>query len=212
MNLGKALLVAVALLLAPSVGRAADPGYFIVNNLNIAPTGYLDLNGWGVVKTTPFATVNAYLTDITGISGQLRSTKVATDPNFYYGIAISKGEVHNNWIGTDSFYTHTPIANTDSLLTIAYWGDSNFDGVTNSDDYGYIDYAYSSQDPTLFGWIAGDFDHNGVVNSDDYGYIDYVYASAPVAAGASAQAVPEPSVVILLLSALVGLVAFLRKR
>ena len=184
----------------------------MVNNLNIDPTGYVDVSGWGVVTTTPFATVNGYITD--GVTGQLRSSKVANDPNFLYGLAAMKGQDYNDFVG-GAFHLRSPVLNGDSLLQATYWGDFNLDGITDSLDYGYINFAYDSGDPANTGWIFGDFDRSGVVDSLDYGYINYVYdylTVNPPVGGASAQAVPEPSVVVLLISALVGLVVYRRKR
>jgi hypothetical protein len=105
-------------------------------------------------------------------------------------------------------------------MRYTYYGDSNLDGVVNSDDYGYIDFAYQSGGAAAgyTGWVWGDYTNDGQINSDDYGYIDYVYQSQfpPLGGSAAAAAgavVPEPSTVILLVSsAICALFVSLRKR
>jgi hypothetical protein len=213
MNFRRALLVAVAMLAVSSAAMAADPGYFMVNTLTIDPTAYLDMPGWGVVTGgTPYATVNGYITDPFGATGRIRSSVVANDPLTLHSIGSMSGQDYNDLVGAPSFQLRNPVLPNDSLLRVTYWGDSNLDGTTNFDDYGYINFAYAAGG--LSGWVWGDYDRNGTIDFDDYGYINYAYASisAAGAAGAGAQAVPEPSVVVLLLSAVVGFVAFLRKR
>jgi hypothetical protein len=185
----------------------AQGGTVVVDNFNIKtltfddPAGVLDVNEYGIVTVTPFTGIQTLVA-----SGNIISTKAATDPSGVQTLAIINGDEYANILG-GAFHGHT-VVSTDTLLQRSYYGDANLDGVVNVDDYGYIDAGYGGNN----GWILGDFDNNGVVNVDDYGYIDAGYGQ-PVAAAASAATVPEPSTLVLLFgSALAGFVAYLRKR
>jgi hypothetical protein len=61
---------------------------------------------------------------------------------------------------------------TDSVVEYTYYGDSDFTGVVNFDDYARTDDGFNSN---RTGWFNGDFDYNGVVNFDDYHLIDLAF-------------------------------------
>jgi hypothetical protein len=212
MNFRRALLVAVAMLAVSSAAMAADPGYFIVNSLPITSPGYLDMQWktWGVVKTSPnWAGVDNYVT-----TSAIRSTDAVNEPNGIGTIASVDGTVYAAYLGS-TFHLYNPVAAGNSLLQVTYYGDSNLDGLVNGDDYGFIDYAYQGGDPgVLTGWIGGDYNHDGLINSDDYGYIDFAYQvlnAGGAGSNAAVSAVPEPSLILLLITGVLGLVAYWRK-
>jgi hypothetical protein len=59
-----------------------------------------------------------------------------------------------------------------------YYGDADFNGVVNFDDYSRIDNGFSTGKS---GWLNGDFDGNGVVNFDDYSLIDLAFNGQTIA-------------------------------
>ena len=98
------------------------------------------------------------------------------------------------------------------LVRYTYWGDMNFDGTVNFDDYDILDYYYWFPLPAdQMGWWTGDLDYDGNVDFDDYDKIDYAYwfQGAPLA-GDGLGAVPEPATMTLL--AMGGLALLRRAR
>jgi hypothetical protein len=53
-----------------------------------------------------------------------------------------------------------------------YYGDTDFNGKVNFDDYVRTDNGFNNH---LAGWLNGDFDGNGAVNFDDYVLIDLAF-------------------------------------
>ena len=58
------------------------------------------------------------------------------------------------------------------LVKYTYYGDADFNGMVNFDDYARIDAGFSTNET---GWLNGDFDGNGSVNFDDYSLIDLAF-------------------------------------
>ncbi|CAN5487120.1 hypothetical protein BH09PLA1_BH09PLA1_05670 [soil metagenome] len=58
------------------------------------------------------------------------------------------------------------------LVKYTYYGDADFNGVVNFDDYSRIDAGFNGN---RTGWLNGDFDGNGVINFDDYSLIDSAF-------------------------------------
>ena len=58
------------------------------------------------------------------------------------------------------------------LVKYTYYGDADFNGLANFDDYSRIDNGFSTNKT---GWLNGDFDGNGSVNFDDYSLIDLAF-------------------------------------
>ena len=64
------------------------------------------------------------------------------------------------------------IDTTSVLVMYTYYGDTDFNGVVNFDDYARTDAGFNAG---RSGWLNGDFDGNGVVNFDDYSLIDLAF-------------------------------------
>jgi hypothetical protein len=58
------------------------------------------------------------------------------------------------------------------LVRYTYYGDTDFNGKVNFDDYVRTDNGFNNH---LTGWLNGDFDLNGTVNFDDYVLIDLAF-------------------------------------
>ena len=89
------------------------------------------------------------------------------------------------------------------LIRYTYTGDANLDGKIDADDYFVIDRDYNKSG-SVFGYASGDFNYDGKINGDDYFIIDsnYVAQSGPAPAAAlDVTAVPEPTSVVMILSA-----------
>ncbi|MBN1588914.1 MAG: tandem-95 repeat protein [Pirellulales bacterium] len=114
--------------------------------------------------------------------------------------------------GSDSF-TYKAFDSTDwsTAATVTIMtkipGDANTDGVVDDDDAVILAANWGDSASLVTSWALGDFDRDGVVGPRDaaimaanWGY----YVELP-GGGAGATAVPEPSVLILLVGALAGL-------
>jgi len=64
------------------------------------------------------------------------------------------------------------IDTTAVLVKYTYYGDTDFNGAVNFDDYSRTDNGFSTGKS---GWLNGDFDGNGGVNFDDYALIDLAF-------------------------------------
>jgi hypothetical protein len=64
------------------------------------------------------------------------------------------------------------VAPTDTLVKYTWYGDTDFNGKVNFDDYVRTDNGFNNH---LSGWVNGDFDLNGAVNFDDYVLIDLAF-------------------------------------
>jgi hypothetical protein len=72
----------------------------------------------------------------------------------------------------DATFAGEAIDDTAVLVKYTYYGDANFDGAVNVDDYVRIDTGFNTH---RTGWSNGDFNHSGSVNFDDYVLIDTAF-------------------------------------
>ena len=63
---------------------------------------------------------------------------------------------------------------TDVLVRYTYYGDTDFNGIVNFDDYSRIDNGFGNG---LTGWLNGDVNYSGGVNFDDYALVDLAFNS-----------------------------------
>jgi T5SS/PEP-CTERM-associated repeat protein len=102
----------------------------------------------------------------------ITSTAAKNNPqhNTTQGI-LSGGEYSAMNAGTTQFNGRAFIPD-DTLVKYTYYGDTDFNGHVNFDDYVRTDNGFNNH---LGGWMNGDFDGNGVVNFDDYVLIDLAF-------------------------------------
>jgi hypothetical protein len=74
--------------------------------------------------------------------------------------------------GPDALFAGELTDATAVLVKYTYYGDTDFNGVINFDDYSRTDAGFNQN---RRGWLNGDFDGNGVVNFDDYSLIDLAF-------------------------------------
>jgi hypothetical protein len=72
-----------------------------------------------------------------------------------------------------------PIDNTAVLIKYTYYGDANFNGQVDGNDYGRIDSTFNKEHTAgdIGGWWNGDFNGDGKVDGSDYGLIDAAFNS-----------------------------------
>jgi hypothetical protein len=104
-----------------------------------------------------------------------------------------------------------PVEDNSVLLAVTRTGDANLDGVVDDDDVTVVGASYAPGVANPH-WALGDFDYNGFVDDDDVTLLGAFYdpsatpVPVPAASGAGATAsvaaVPEPSSMVLLVSAI----------
>lgn len=197
-----------------------------VASLTITGTGELDLsNNVLVVDYTGATVANSMRTML--LSGRNASGTLWTGPGIVSSTAAADAQQRtaigyieaSQLLGlsgatTATWYGQTVDA-TSVLLKYTWYGDANFDGKINADDYALLDRGYAKG---LTGWVNGDFNYDNVVNSADYLLIDRIYTqqtgvlSPELLATREAQfggayvaalvaSVPEPSSVAVLATA-----------
>jgi hypothetical protein len=77
-------------------------------------------------------------------------------------------QIRGNTAAFDGF---VPINGT-AIVKYTYYGDADFNGRVNFDDYVRTDNGFNNH---RSGWVNGDFDGNGQVNFDDYVLIDLAF-------------------------------------
>ncbi|MBC8105732.1 MAG: hypothetical protein H7Z14_04010 [Anaerolineae bacterium] len=75
-------------------------------------------------------------------------------------------------VGGDGTFDGLNYIATDSLIKYTYYGDTDFNGVVDFDDYSRADAGFNNN---RTGWLNGDFDSNGIVDFDDYSLMDLAF-------------------------------------
>jgi hypothetical protein len=141
------------------------------------PTGSFDLNDNDLVITSgDEATVQGWVRNArnNGNWNQpgLTSSTARTNPSHNTTIGVLSGAEYKSMNGASSTFDGSPVADTDVLAKYTYYGDTDFNGKVNFDDYVRTDNGFNNH---LSGWMNGDFDLNGQVNFDDYVLIDLAF-------------------------------------
>jgi hypothetical protein len=76
--------------------------------------------------------------------------------------------------GPGATFDGQAIDNTAVLVKYTYYGDADFNGQVNFDDYSRTDAGFNG---SRTGWLNGDFDGNGIVNFVDYSLLDLAFNS-----------------------------------
>jgi hypothetical protein len=152
-----------------------------VQTLNVAggttPVATLDLadNDMIVGAGTSRATIEAQIAyarhggawDRTGIT----SSAAAGNAQHSTTLGVLSGAEYSS-VGGNGTFDGLSYAPADSLVKYTYYGDTDFNGVVDFDDYSRTDSGFNSGHT---GWLNGDFDSNGVVDFDDYSLIDLAF-------------------------------------
>jgi hypothetical protein len=101
----------------------------------------------------------------------LTSSAARAQANHATTLGVLSGSEYIVASGTSTFDGST-VAAANVLVKYTWYGDTDFNGRVNFDDYVRIDNGFNNR---LSGWLNGDFDLNGVVNFDDYVLIDLAF-------------------------------------
>ena len=136
------------------------------------PTATLDLNDNDLVVTGGSVPTIAAQVAAARNSGAwnrpgITSSAARAHPQQATTLGVLGGADYISVNGTN-FDGFTVVA-SDTLVKYTWYGDSDFSGVVDFDDYVRIDNGFNTG---LSGWFNGDFDFSGVIDFDDYVLID----------------------------------------
>jgi autotransporter-associated beta strand protein len=126
---------------------------------------------------TQYGTVAAYIATARNGGawdgpGGLTSSAAASHPTHSTTLGVMEGSDYRAIYGQSATFKGESVDDTSVLVRYTWYGDTDFNGTVNFDDYVRIDNGFNNH---LAGWLNGDFDLNGVVNFDDYVLIDLAF-------------------------------------
>ncbi|MBC8107588.1 MAG: hypothetical protein H7Z14_13435, partial [Anaerolineae bacterium] len=150
----------------------------------IVRTGGLTVDGLlNLANNDMIATASSY-NAVTGLIASGRNGGAWTGPHGITSSSAAAASPKNKTLGTltgaeyhvaqgaGALFNGFAIANTDVLVKFTYYGDVDFNGVVDFDDYSRIDAGFNNN---RTGWFNGDVDYNGIVDFDDYSLIDQAF-------------------------------------
>ncbi|MBC8108102.1 MAG: hypothetical protein H7Z14_16065 [Anaerolineae bacterium] len=87
-------------------------------------------------------------------------------------IGVLSGFEYRSIYGPSAVFNTFAVADTDVLVKYTYYGDTDFNGLVDFDDYSRTDAGFNNN---RGGWFNGDVDLNGIVDFDDYSLIDLAF-------------------------------------
>jgi autotransporter-associated beta strand protein len=154
-----------------------------------APTGTLDLHDNDMlVNASSYANITAQIRFARNGGAWNRpgitSTEARNAPSHNTTLGTLRGSEFHAAQGASATFDGLGVNNSDVLVKYTWYGDTDFNGRVNFDDYVRTDNGFNNH---LTGWLNGDFDYNGVVNFDDYVLIDLAFNTQSGTLGRSAQ-------------------------
>jgi hypothetical protein len=167
---------------ASIIANGSNAGTSRVGALTIAggttPTATLDLNDNDLIATAGNkATITAQIRSARNNgawNGQgITSSAARTQANHATTIGVLSGaEFKSMNGGASATFDGFTVADSDVLAKYTWYGDTDFNGRVNFDDYVRTDNGFNNH---LTGWMNGDYDGNNAVNFDDYVLIDLAF-------------------------------------
>ncbi|MEO8053022.1 MAG: hypothetical protein ABI833_21655, partial [Acidobacteriota bacterium] len=148
--------------------------------LSIGGTGKLDLNDNDLIldytgasqRAVVQALVNSARAGGTWTGNGITSTSAKNNSQHNTTLGVLEVSEYKSIYGPAAQFDGQTIDTTAVLVKYTYYGDADFNGVVNFDDYSRIDSGFLNN---RTGWLNGDFDGNGIVNFDDYSLIDLAF-------------------------------------
>ena len=150
-----------------------------VGTVSLTASGIVDLNDNDMISRGSSRTaVQNYVNaarhngawDLPGIT----SSAARDNPAHNTTLGVLSGAEYSSMNAGTTQFNGRSFAGSDTLVKYTYYGDTDFNGRVNFDDYVRIDNGFNNH---LTGWMNGDFDGNGQVNFDDYVLIDLAFNS-----------------------------------
>ncbi|MBC8107555.1 MAG: PQQ-dependent sugar dehydrogenase, partial [Anaerolineae bacterium] len=152
----------------------------VLTSLSIAPNATLDLNNNNLIidyqKSSQLGAIQNLINTAraggawTGTGITSTAAKNATPKNTT--LAAMEASDFQSLYPPDTPFSGQPIDATMVLVKYTYYGDTDFNGGVDFDDYSRVDLGFNNN---RTGWMNGDADGNGVVDFDDYSLIDQAF-------------------------------------
>jgi len=152
----------------------------VVHSLLITAGSTFDLNDNDLVvdygSASPMPTVqnlirtarNGGAWDMPGLA----SNSARTNPQHNTTLAAIEAAEYKSIYGAAVKFSGQTVDATAVLVKYTYYGDANFSGTVDFDDYVAVDVGFNAH---RTGWLNGDFNGSGAVDFDDYVLIDTAF-------------------------------------
>jgi hypothetical protein len=166
---------------SPTLALAPDGNKLLqVGALTINGNSKLDLNDNDMIVdytgSSPLASIQSLINGAraggTWTGAGITSTSARNNPAHNTTLGAMEATDYKSVYGASATFDGQSIDNTAVLVKYTYYGDADFNGHVNFDDYVRTDNGFNNH---LSGWLNGDFDGNGQVNFDDYVLIDLAF-------------------------------------
>jgi autotransporter-associated beta strand protein len=113
-------------------------------------------------------------------TGGITSTTARDNPQHNTTLGAMESADFRVMYGAAAPFSGQPHDGTAVLVKYTYYGDADFNGTVNFDDYVKIDVGFNGG---RTGWVNGDFNGDGSINFDDYVLIDVAFNTQGSALG-----------------------------
>jgi hypothetical protein len=154
----------------------------VITALSLTGNGTLDLNDNDMIVDYTFpsqlaaiqAEINAARNGGSWTGNGITSTAARNANPKITTLGAMEATDYKSIYGASATYDGQALDDTAVLVKYTYYGDTDFNGKVNFDDYVRTDNGFNNH---LGGWMNGDADGNGVINFDDYVLIDLAFNS-----------------------------------
>ncbi|MBC8106921.1 MAG: hypothetical protein H7Z14_10055, partial [Anaerolineae bacterium] len=102
----------------------------------------------------------------------LTTLAAQSNPKHNTTLAVLEASEYRTIYGAGATFSNQSLGANAVLVKYTYYGDTDFSGVVDFDDYSRIDAGFNNN---RTGWLNGDLDGNGIVDFDDYSLIDQAF-------------------------------------
>jgi hypothetical protein len=149
---------------------------------SLAVAGKLDLNDNDFILdyTGPsqLAAVQALINSARNggdwLGNGITSSGARTNPSQNTTLGAMEATDYDSVYGSGALFNAVDPDSTAVLVKYTYYGDTDFNGSVDGDDYSRTDSGFNLG---FSGWLNGDFDGNGLIDGDDYALIDLAFNS-----------------------------------
>jgi hypothetical protein len=160
----------------PTISNDPSLSYLIRADLLNVFDGWLDLNNNDLLVDSPnvpfWYVRNLVASGRNGgdwLGTGITSTMARNHPDQSTTLGVMDAADWHALAGPNALFDGAPVDQDAVLVKYTWYGDTDFNGVVDFDDYVHADQGHNNG---WSGWTNGDFDLNGQVDFDDYVFLD----------------------------------------